>query len=64
MFTYSSSGEVFGAKVLYGAIVALSAAILFAAVASTVPLGSAQQTAASAPQVVEKVVIASSGDLS
>lgn len=64
MSIYSSSGEVFGAKVLYGAIVALSAAILFAAVASTMPRGSGQQTAASVPQVVEKVVIASSDDLS
>lgn len=37
MSPYSSSGEVFGAKVLYAAMVAVSALVLFAAVASTLP---------------------------
>ena len=57
MSTHSSSGEVFGARVLYGAMVALSAAILFTAVASTMPQASARQPAASAAHAVETVVI-------
>lgn len=61
MSTYSSSGEVFGEKVLYGAIVALSAVILFVAVVSMRALGPGYQAAASVPQVAEKVMIASSG---
>jgi hypothetical protein len=54
---HSSSGKVFGARVLYGAIVALSAAILFTAVASTMPQGPARQSAASAAHTVETVVV-------
>ena len=58
MSTFSSNGEVFGAKVLYGAMVAISAFTLFAAVAATTPSQQpAQHAAASASQVVESVVV-------
>jgi hypothetical protein len=56
MATHSSDGEVFGAKVLYGLMVAVAAAVLFATVASTMPgsamkaaIGPAAQAAAAAP---------------
>ena len=62
MSTYSSSGEVFGEKALYGAIVALSVAVLFFAVVSMRALEPGQHAVASVPQVAAKVMIASSGD--
>ena len=57
MSTFSSNGEVFGAKVLYGAMVAISAFTLFAAVAATTPGQPVQHMTASAPQVVESVIV-------
>lgn len=57
MSSYSSNGEVFGAKALYGVMVALSAAVLFAAVASTLPSNGSGQAVASAPHGVETVVV-------
>lgn len=58
MSIFPSNGEVFGANVLYGVIVALSAFTLFAAVAATTPgQPPVQHVTASAPQVVESVVV-------
>ena len=45
MSIYSPDSEVFGAKVLYAAMIAISAFVLFAAVASTVPAAPAGQDA-------------------
>jgi hypothetical protein len=53
MSTFSSNGEVFGAKVLYGLIIALSAAVLFGAVASTMPMTGGSHATAAAPHTVE-----------
>lgn len=65
MSGYSSSGEVFGANILYAAIIALSAAILFVAVASAMPQGPAKEPAAAAAHAVETVVVtAPSGQVS
>lgn len=61
MSTNSSSGEVFGEKVLYGAIVAFSVAILLVAVISMRSLTPGQQAVASVPQVAAQVMVASSG---
>lgn len=58
MFTHSASGEVFGASLLYAAIVALSTAALFVAVASPIPVTApAGATAAVAHHPVETVVV-------
>ncbi len=57
MSTNSSDGEVFGAKVLYGVMIALSAAVLFAAVASTMPIPGAGAAVAAGPHGIETVVV-------
>lgn len=57
MSTFSSNGEVFGAKVLYGVMVALSVLILFGAVASTMPRLSADRAVASVQYPIETVVV-------
>jgi hypothetical protein len=65
MSIFSSDGEVFGARVLYGAMVALSVFTLFAAVVSTTAGAPVAHASASAPQLVETIVVsAPAGDLS
>jgi hypothetical protein len=65
MSIFSSDGEVFGARVLYGAMVALSVFTLLAAVASTTPRAPVAKSAAAAPQTVETIVVsAPAGNLS
>ncbi len=65
MSIFSSDGEVFGAKALYGAMVAVSAVTLFAAVAATTPGQPVRHAAAAAPQAIESVVVtANRGNLS
>ena len=61
MSTFSSNGEVFGARVLYGAVIAISAVLLYSSLvpvmSGTVPRAAA---AASAPQIETVVVAAKS----
>lgn len=58
MSTFSSDGEVFGAKVIYGAVVALSAVLLYAALTPVHPRSVPYPVVtADAPQV-ETVVVA------
>lgn len=64
MSTFSSNGEVFGAKVLYGAVIALSAALLYASLTPVVPKTALHSAAAtSVPQIETVVVAAKSGEL-
>ena len=59
MSTHSPTGEVFGEKV------ALSAAVLFVAIASSIAPGTAARTAVAAPHVGETVVVsAQPGEMS
>ena len=57
MFSYSSSGEVFGSKVLYGAMVAMSVVLLLASVSRLAPAAPDSQTRTSVGQVAETVVV-------
>lgn len=55
MSPYSSENDVFGAKVFYAAMVAISTVVLFAAIASTLPVTPAGHTLASAAHAVQTV---------
>lgn len=58
MSTFSSNGETVGVKALFGVVVVLSAALLYAAMTPVVPRTAQQPAAVHSVSQVETVVVA------